>query len=383
VVIEEVVLNDQLVSGQGPEGSGPNGPAAGSASSGADLHSRLSIVPPGAHRLEFRFTGLSLVAPEKVRFRYRLDEFDRDWIEAGMRRTAYYTSIPPGRYRFRVIACNNDGVWNHTGASLALVVQPQWWQTWWFRAVAALGLAGLVFGWYERRLLRLRREHAAQTAFAHRLIDSQEEERKRIAAELHDSLGQDLLVIKNRALLGLREPATTASATEQLGEISRMASHSLEEVRQISRNLRPYQIDRLGLTKALQAMADNMSRASGLPCAVQVIALDGLLPPQFEIHFYRIAQELLNNVVKHSDASQCRMSVQHQDGRIILSVEDDGRGFQLPSSPAQEPSPRGLGLNDIAERVRILGGTWNCDSRPGHGTRWRIEIPTSPNETQN
>ena len=366
VVIEEVVLDEESIAGAS---------GFGSAVSAAGRSASQVTVQPLTHHVEFRFTGLSLVAPEKVRFRYRLEGFDSEWVEAGTRRAAYYTSVPPGRYQFRVAACNNDGVWNDTGASLGLLVLPPWWQTSWFRALVGITLSGLVFWWGEHRVLRLRRERAARMAFSQRLIESQEEERKRIAAEMHDSLGQDLLVIKNRALLGLKDPALTPHALEQMEEISRMASHTLEEVREISRNLRPYQIDRLGLTKALQAMAATVSRASGLPCVAEFDSLDRLLAAPREIHLYRIVQELLNNVVKHSHASQCRVSARRQKDRLVLTVEDDGRGFDAGAALARPPGSLGLGLGVIAERVSFLGGTWQCDSRPGHGTAWRIEIP--------
>ena len=375
VVIEEVVLDDRSLD-RGPstrvgipesegEGHSPSPPAAAA----------LLTIPPHTHRVEFRFTGLSLVAPEKVRFRYRLEDFDGDWIEAGTRRAAYYTRIPPGRYRFRVTACNNDGVWNETGASLALLVLPPWWRTWWCRAGAGLAAVGLSFWWVELRLRRLRREHAAQTAFAHRLIQSQEEERKRIAAELHDGLGQNLLVIKNRAVLGLQETTAAPNATEQFDEISRMASHTLEEVREISRNLRPFQIDRLGLTKAIESMVTGVARTSGLPWIREFDPLDGLLRPQYEIHLYRIVQELLNNVVKHSDASACRVALKHQGRSLILTVEDDGRGFDYIATAERPTHEPGMGLSGIMERIRILGGTAQCETQPGQGTRWRMVIP--------
>ena len=396
VVIEEVVMDDRVrdlqssdtkaeglkVAELGVAAAANPRPANGASGSGDAAHAsplsgrvRTVTVPPRTHRLDVHFTGLSLAAPEKVQFRFRLDPFDRDWSQAGTRRVAYYTGIPPGRYQFRVIACNNDGVWNQDGATLGLVVLPPWWMTWWFRALTGISVAGLVFGWYERRLHRLRRERAARMAFAQRLIESQEEERKRIAGEMHDGLGQDLLVIKNRAMLGLKDGTASARAGEQLEEISRMASHTLEEVREISRNLRPYQIDRLGLTKALESMVVAVSRSSGLPCAGEFDSIDGLLASHLEIHLYRIVQELLNNVVKHSDASQCRVSARCEKDRLVLIVEDDGRGFDRVAAFGRGPGSLGLGLDGITERVGMLGGSWQCDSRPGHGTRWRIEIP--------
>ncbi len=332
------------------------------------------VVPPRQARVEFHFTGLSFLAPEKVRFRYRLENFDDAWIDNGAQRVAYYTRLPPGRYRFRVTACNNDGLWNEKGAALDMVVLPPWWMTWWAQGIAVLGTAGLAFWVIEARLRRLKREHAMQSAFSRRLIQTQEEERKRIAAELHDSLGQDLLVIKNRALLGLRDTTTSSQAAEQLNEISRVASESVAEVRQISHDLRPYQLDRLGLTKALQAMIASVSTASGIRCVALLEPLDSWVPGPLQIHCYRIVQELLNNVIKHSHASEARVSATVADGRICIVFDDDGCGFD---STAAREQPSGAGLTDISERVYMLGGTVRCDSERARGTRWTIEIPVS------
>jgi signal transduction histidine kinase len=280
---------------------------------------------------------------------------------------------------FRGPDCNNDGVWNETVAALGVVIQPAWWQTWWFRSLAGAGAVGAVVLTLEARLRRLRRERAAQQSFSRRLLESQEEERKRIAAELHDSLGQDLLVIKNRALLGLQDPAVSPPAADQLGEISRLASHTLEEVRGISRNLRPYQLDHFGLTKALESMVLAVARGSGIPITAELDPLEGLLPPTLEIQLFRIVQELLNNVVKHSQAATARVAVRRGALRITLAVEDDGRGFD-PDALEHSPTWLGLGLTDVTERVRLLGGTARCDSRPTAGTRWTIEIPAPTNK---
>lgn len=399
VAIEEVALDDVVYELQRRTSETPNPePTEPVVSSGTNVAAGKSrgaqyfrssplaslslTVPPGIQRVEFRFTGLSLVASEKVRFRYRLDGLDDNWVEAGLQRVAHYTRIPPGQYRFRVTACNNDGVWNKAGAKLAVVVLPAWWQTWWFRIAAFVGATGLV-GWtIGTRMQRLKRERAVQQAFSRRLLESQEAERKRIATELHDSLGQDLLVIKNRALLGLQNPTVTVPALEQFDEISRVASHTLEEVRDISHNLRPYQLDRLGLTKALQAMVGQVSRASGIPITIGLDSLDKVLLPPQEIHFYRIVQELLNNLVKHSHASTARVAVRLSASRIMLAVEDDGCGFDTARlSMASEQ--QGLGLTGMTERVRLLGGTVRCDSRPAGGTRWSIEIPATSSKPAN
>lgn len=381
VVIEEVVLDDEVHDLQHAV-SVTQHPGSKQAREQRHLpHAprRASVftVPAGIQRVEFRFTGLSLEAPEKVRFRYQLEGLDDDWIEAGLRRTAHYTRLPSGRYRFRVTACNGDGVWNESGVALPVDIVPVWWQAGWARAAALGAVAGLACWSVEARVRRLKRRRAAQDAFSQRLLDSQEAERKRIAAELHDSLGQNLLVIKNRALLGLQHAADTAPAVEQFDEISRMASHTLEEVREISRNLRPHQLDRLGLTKALQSMAAEVSRASGILISIDFDSLDRLLPPSLEIHLFRIVQELLNNIVKHSRASNARVAARLRAHQITLTIEDDGCGFDAERLSAGSEH-RGLGLSGIHERVCLLRGAARCDSRQAGGTRWAIDIPVAP-----
>src|SRR5262249_1202661 len=151
--------------------------------------------PAGIRDLEIDYTALSLVALEKVRFRYRLEDRDRDWVEAGTRRRAFYTDLPPGDYRFRVIACNNSGVWNEEGAALGFRIEPAFRQTIGFRALAAAALAALLFAAYRVRVRVVERRAAEMTAFNERLMKAQEQERTRIAGELHDSVMQQITAL--------------------------------------------------------------------------------------------------------------------------------------------------------------------------------------------
>jgi signal transduction histidine kinase/ligand-binding sensor domain-containing protein len=332
-------------------------------------------IPPGKHRLEFRFSGLSLVAPEKVRFRYRLNGLDADWVDAGSQRVASYNYVPPGAYSFEVTACNNDGVWNEMGATLGLVLLPPWWMTWWFRVLAVAGIGGLVLGWYERRLRRLRRERTAQESFSRKLIASQEMERQRIAGELHDGLGQDLLVIASQAQLGLSQGENPPATATRLKDIADTAKQALQQARRMSHNLRPGLVEELGLTKAIQATLQKAGQASGLSITINLENVDDLLASEFEVNLYRITQEILNNVLKHANASEARFTLSKECGGLRLVAQDNGKGFDMTVLESTPPDERGFGLRQIAERAKMMGGRLDIESRPGHGTLLRVEIP--------
>jgi signal transduction histidine kinase len=330
-------------------------------------------VPAGKHRIELRYTALTFAAPEQARFRFQLEGWGNGWTEAGTRRAACYTQLAPGRYRFRVTACNDEGVWNETGAALALTVLPAWWQRWWFQGLALTGAGGLVFGCYAWRMHLHTRRRAAQHEFSRRLIASQEDERKRIASELHDSLGQHLLVIKNMAALGVRAEQDAAAMREKLTAISALASQAIGEVRDIARALRPFELDRLGLTKALTWLIKPAGESSNIRFDVEMEPLDGLFPPEFEINLYRVVQESLANILKHSQATTARIQIKRELRQARVSIQDNGRGFVPP--PTGAPTAGGMGLTDMAERVRIMGGQLTVESAPEAGTMLHILIP--------
>lgn len=304
-----------------------------------------------------------------MKFKYRLEGLDKDWVDAGSRRTAYYSHVPPGTYTFRVMAANSDGVWNREGATVSVTVVPRFYRTWWFLALAVATLAGVFSVAYRRRVARLERKRAAQEAFARALISSQESERKRIAAELHDGLGQNLLVIKNRAQMALGAAGDPARAMQEVDEISATAAQAIQEVREIAHNLRPYQLDHLGPTKAVESMIRKVSSATGIKFTVALDSLDGLFPEEDEINFFRIIQESVNNVVKHSGASAASLTAARSGRTLHVELQDDGRGFAPETRHAElADGLGGLGLRGIAERVRILGGTHSINSAPGRGT---------------
>jgi len=336
------------------------------------LNGSLKLAPQ-QDNLEIRYTGLSFIKPEQVRFRYRLEGLDENWTEAGARRSAFYPYLPPGSYTFRVIAANSDNVWNEQGASLEIVVLPPFYRTWWFVMLAAFGIGAAAFLLFQRRVSQIKLKHAAELAFSRRLIDSQEQERKRFAAEMHDGLGQSLVIIKNRARLSLKQADKKEAMLDHLENISATASHAIEEAKEIAFNLRPHLLDRLGLTKTIESMLGKVFSSSGIEFETEIDMIDGVLEKDSEILLYRIVQECANNIVKHSQAEKASLRIERDEKNLTVKISDNGRGFD-PATNGNDLSKRSFGLVGIAERTRLLGGKLNIESKPGEGTNVSIII---------
>jgi signal transduction histidine kinase/ligand-binding sensor domain-containing protein len=343
----------------------------------AELDARRPIeIPPGRGNLEIHYTGLSLSKPELVQFSYHLSGEQEEWVDVGTRRAAYFPRLSPGDYRFSVKALSPAGVWSVQAAGLRIVVKPHFWQTLWFRlAESALAVGLLVLG-YRQRIAIYRRRATQQEAFTRELLNTQEAERKRIAAELHDGLGQNLLTINNWARLGLKNLPPDNPAQTYLNEVAETTALTLEEVRQIARNLRPAQLERLGLTNTLEHMLHSLARASGIAFSVELDNIDGCLSPDAEINLYRVVQECANNIVKHSGASSARLTIKRSASGLDLCCEDNGRGFALAldAQLAASPTSHGSGLRWMWERVNLLGGTLTIRSAPDAGTTILISI---------
>ncbi len=333
------------------------------------------VVPPGTENFEIQYTGLTFANADRVQFRYRLVGMDRHWVDAGTRRAAYYSHVPPGEYRFLVTAANRDGIWNPRGAELLVRVRPSWWQTAWFRGLALVGLAGVVLGFFEMRISRLKRARARQEAFSRLVLESQEVERKRIAAELHDGLGQNLLIAVNRVGKAVTDCGADATARERLHEVESLLHEAIHEVRVVSQNLRPTYLEKIGLTKSLEAAVRKAADASSIEFSSRIEPVDHLFRRGDDIHVFRMVQEALNNVLKHSRATAAHVRVAPDDGAVVIEVADNGRGFNPAQvAPGASLSP-GLGLVGMIERVQLLGGTWFCRSEPGRGTTLTMRIP--------
>ncbi len=326
---------------------------------------------PEEHDLAVQYTALDSIKPEQIRFKYKLTGLDADWVDAGTRRTAYYSHLPPGSFRFQVIAASSDGVWNAVGSDLAVIVLPRFYRTWWF-ILCCLGLAfwSLRAIW-KRRLDELKKAHTLQQAYSRELIASQENERKRIAAELHDSLGQHLVIINNLALLAL-EAQEQPRVTAGLRDISAETTQAMNAVKEISYNLRPFRLDRLGLTKTLEWIVRATAAASHIDITADVASVDGVLPKDSEINLFRIVQECLNNTVKHAQATHAIVSVTVAGNKLRLVISDNGKGFQPQAVPGDQAT--GFGLIGISERALLLGGQATVESIPNIGTTVTVEV---------
>lgn len=337
-------------------------------------------LPAAPGNFEISYTALNLVRSNQTQFRYRMEGLDSAWVDAGNRRTAYYPHLPPGSYRFLVTAANSFGLWGADTKELSITVQPRYYQTLWFRLLGGAFVIGVFALMWRLREIRYARRQATQRAFAQQIIASQEIERKRIAGELHDSLGQRLTLIKNMALLLNRQSARNPE--RRIKAIADEATQAIAEVRSISHNLRPYQLDLLGLTKAVEVLVMRSCEAAGIRADVMVDELSGAIPKESEIHFYRIIQECLGNAIKHSQATAISVMVQRVETDISLVVSDNGVGF-VPMRPVADGARGGFGLTGISERAMLLGGNASIQSVPGQGTTVTIKIEAKAIERQN
>src|SRR5215471_85752 len=331
-------------------------------------------IGPGSQNLEIHYAGLSFIRPDQVRFKYELEGLDTDWIDAGSRRIAYYSHIPPGSYKFMIMAANADGGWSLDGAVVSMVVSPPFYLRWWFLAAIAAAVASAALLLHRWRIRILNRAHAAREAFSRQLMELQETERKRIANELHDSLGQSLSIIMNRATMCLDAPDNHDHMVEQVGEIAIAASEAIDETREIAHNLRPVELDRLGLSKALRAMIKKVSSASHIEIPDEIDHIDGIFPGDSEINLYRIVQECLNNMARHSRATQAAVAIKRDSRGVRITIRDNGVGFVRAEMSETGEGRYGLGLSGISERARLIGGKCAIDSAPGCGTTIRITV---------
>ncbi|MFP5236078.1 MAG: two-component regulator propeller domain-containing protein [Acidobacteriota bacterium] len=325
-------------------------------------------IPAGHNHFAFDYAALSFVAPQKVHYRFKLEGFDREWTDAGTRRTAYYTNIPPGRYTFRVQAENNDGVWNTKGAALQLTLQPHFYQTAWFYVLLALGILGLVFLALKLRLLRAEREFKAVLG-----------ERTRIAREIHDTLAQGYvgISVQLEVLSELLKHNRLDAAEQHLNRTREIVREGLADARQSIWALRSQDSGETTLPVELRRLVEHAG-GHALEATFSSYGAYRPLPPGSEREIVRIAQEAIHNVKKHAGAKHMNVQLEYTPGEIALEVRDDGQGIAQTNQDGEFGSPRGhFGLTGMRERAAALGGKLEITSEPGVGTTVRLWAPAA------
>jgi ligand-binding sensor domain-containing protein/signal transduction histidine kinase len=331
-------------------------------------------LPPLVRDLQIEFTALSLVAPEKVRFRYILEGRDPDWRDAGSRRQAFYTNLPPGNYRFRVKACNNDGVWNEAGASWDFSITAAYYQTNWFRLACGAALATLLWWLYRLRLRRIALQFDMR-------LEERVGERTRIAGELHDTLLQSFqgLMLRFQTALELL-PAHPLEAKQALKGALDRADRAILEGRDAVHDLRSATVDGTDLAETVTTMGEEFAANGANPNGAKFsVVAEGTprnlrLIPQDEI--CRIAREALWNAFSHARARLIEAEIAYGGSTFRLRVRDDGIGIH-PTVLDQGGSAGHWGLPGMRERAKRIGGHLDVWSRPGAGTEVELRIPGS------
>lgn len=330
-------------------------------------------VPASHRRITFAFTGLSLAAPEHVRFRYRLDGFDRSWSEATASREAVYTNLGPGPYRFRVIACNNSGVWNEAGASLDFYVLPKFYQTAWFWMACAVASLVLLWAIYQFRVQQLQRQFAIG-------LEARVNERTRIARELHDTLLQNLhgLMFQFQAVRNLmtrRPEETVRSLDDAIAEMER----ALAESRDAIQGLRSEPIAKGNLAELLTAASKDLANAPNENHSFPIFDLiqegeQKTLSPTTKNEVCRIALELLRNAYRHANAHRIEAEVRYGEHTLRLRIRDDGKG--IDRKVLKDGAGTGhWGLRGVHERAERIGAHLEFWSEAGIGTEVQLTVP--------
>lgn len=313
-------------------------------------------IAPGRGELELKFTALSLKAPEKNRFRYRLEGADAEWSAANPERIAHYNNLAPGSYRFRVIGCNNDGVWNETGATVALVLHPHYWQTWWFKGAILTAVGVFLALGYRIRIARLREI---------------ERLRVEIAANLHDDVGSRLTKVAMITEQVERQTAGSDRIHAQIGSISQTTREVIQAMDEIVWTINPRNDTLDNLANYIFQYAQEYFQGTGVRCRLDLPAQlpDRPISTKVRHNLFMAIKEALNNVLKHSAATEVRIALGIVESTITIRISDNGRGFDSGQSHSGE------GLRNMRARLEQIGGRMALQAKSGAGATVEMEAP--------
>jgi signal transduction histidine kinase len=332
-------------------------------------------LPPLVRNLAFDFVALSLVAPEKNRYRFKLEGWDSDWREAVNEFRIEYSNLPPRQYRFRVIASNNSGVWNETGDTLEFSIAPAYYQTAWFGAACMAAFLTMLWGLYRFRSYQVQREFNAQ-------LDGRVDERLRVARDLHDTLLQSfqasLIQMQAARNMFARRPE---KAVQSLDDAITMAAGAVAEGRSAIQDLRAQPVGGGDLANLLTAAGQELARseeAQGNPPVFR-LTVEGErrdLEPLLQDEVYRIARELLRNAVRHAQAGRIEAEIRYESRQLRVHVRDDGKGIDPEVLKAGGRAGH-WGLPGMQERADRFGGKLEFWSEAGAGTEAVLTVPAA------
>jgi signal transduction histidine kinase/ligand-binding sensor domain-containing protein len=331
-------------------------------------------LPPRSRDLEIDYTALSLTAPEKVHFKYKLEGQDHDWREVVNDREVQYSNLPPGPYRFRVIACNNSGVWNEQGDALEFSIAPAFYQTNWFRALCAVLVLALVWAIYQVRVRQLRHDFALT-------LTARVAERTNIARDLHDTLLQSAqgLLLQLEVLSQMQE-GRPIEARAKLTEIIDRTAKAITEGRDAVQGLRASTVQTNDLARAVNTLGEELETDpanDGSPAFRVTVEGDSRdLHPILRDEIYRIAAEALRNAFHHAAARRIEVEIRYDKDQFRLRIRDDGKGID-PAVLAGQSSEGHYGLPGIRERAKLAGGDVVIWSEIGAGTEVDLTVPAA------
>jgi len=318
------------------------------------------------------YASLSFLGRNTTQYFYQLESVDKGWVEADQQRFASYTNLGPGHYTFKLKCENRDGTPSKEITTLSIYIRPPWWATWWAYTLYALLCGSIIYALYRSHIHNLKRK---QTEQIKTMVATQEEERKRISRDLHDDVGIKLSALK-LYLSSLSEKASVTNNEEikLLAQSSEdLISEAMQDVRQLLLNLSPSVLEEFGYTTAVEGLVNKINETEQLHFNLVVFGMKKRLQKDYELALYRITQELINNVLKHAEAKHVSLQIGQRDEKIILLIEDDGRGFDLSSHKD------GYGLHNLEARTKLMKGSMTIDSQSGKGTSVLIEIPYNLN----
>jgi signal transduction histidine kinase len=322
-------------------------------------------LPPRTVNIQFDYTAASLAVPERVRFRYKLEGSDKDWRNAGARREADYTNLGPGTYRFQVMASNGDGAWNQAGAAAGFVIQPAFFQTYWFYALCVCAAGGVLRVFY---LFRLRQIAAAMNA----RFDERLAERTRVAREFHDTLLQTIQgskLVADDALRHDGDPIRTRGALERL---SLWLGQAIQDGRAALSSLRDSTMEGNDLAEAFKRAGEECTFHRSIQFEVSVEGSGVEMHPIVRDEVYRIGYESIQNACAHSEGTRVTVELSYL-GDLVLRVSDDGHGIE--EQVAAKGKSGHFGLVGMYERAARVRGKLTISSSPGAGTKVELVVP--------